>query len=98
MARADTITAAGAAAALLLLVAPATASAGPIAYEPEHVSAADLPAFTDMPAEPMPRSMAPTEQADGSGGNQVPSPAGFGIFAAAAAGILGTRARRRRAR
>jgi hypothetical protein len=51
-----------------------------------------------MPAEPMPRAMALTEQADGTGGNQVPSPAGFGIFAAAAAGILGTRARRRRAR
>ena len=98
MARADTITAASVAAALLLLVAPAAASAGPIAYEPERVSAADLPAFTDMPAEPMPRAMALTEQSEGSAGNQVPSPAGFGIFAAAAAGILGTRARRRRAR
>ncbi len=82
----------------LLFMAPVAAIAGPIAYQPKHVSAADLPAFTDMPADA--KRAAGGERAElaiaDEAGNQVPAPASLGIFALAATGILGTRARRRR--
>ncbi len=86
-----------AAAATFLATAPA-AVAGPIAYQPQHVGAAELPAFTDMQARAA-SAAAAAERSDDVAGpvqNQVPAPAGFGIFALAAAALLGTRARRRR--
>ena len=85
-------------AAAFLLAAPAAAVAGPIAYQPQHVGASELPAFTDLPVETIGAAAAeaPGEELGGTGSNQVPSPAGFAIFALAAAGIMGSRVRRRR--